>query len=128
VLRVLNGSTIGLCLDTGHLLIGGSDPVAIATYWSSRIAHVHAKDVNLALAEKVRSGELTYQQAVREGIYVPLGRGDVDFHTILAKLNESGFTGWYVMEQDTILPAEPTDEGPLAAVRESIAFLKSLSK
>jgi inosose dehydratase len=126
VLRVLNGSVIGLCLDTGHLLIGGSDPVAIANDWAHRIAHVHAKDVDLALAQKVRSGELSYQEAVRQGIYVPLGQGDVDFRTILTKLTESGFTGWYVMEQDTILAAEPSDEGPVAAVRESIAFLKSL--
>jgi inosose dehydratase len=27
--RVLAGSRIGLCVDTGHLLAGGTDPVAI---------------------------------------------------------------------------------------------------
>ncbi|MDR1767046.1 MAG: TIM barrel protein [Propionibacteriaceae bacterium] len=127
VLRVLNGSSIPLCLDTGHLLIGGSDPVEIARQWAARIAHVHAKDVNLALAKKVQAGELTYQQAVAQGIYVPLGQGDVDFRTIVAKLDEAGFDGWYVMEQDAILPAEPADEGPLGAVRQSIAYLKSLA-
>jgi inosose dehydratase len=127
VLRVLNGSAIPFCLDTGHLLIGGTDPVEIARRWAGRIAHVHAKDVNLALAQQVQDGQLSYQQAVSQGIYVPLGSGDVDFTTIVAKLDEAGFAGWYVMEQDTILADEPKDEGPLAAVRQSIAYLKTLA-
>ncbi|MDR1851204.1 MAG: TIM barrel protein [Propionibacteriaceae bacterium] len=127
VLKVLNGSSMPLCLDTGHLLIGGTDPVEIANDWADRVAHVHTKDVNLELAKKVQSGELTYQQAVLQGIYVPLGQGDVDFKTIVGKLNDVNFAGWYVMEQDTILPTEPSDEGPLKAIRESIEYLKSLA-
>ncbi|MDR1808604.1 MAG: TIM barrel protein [Propionibacteriaceae bacterium] len=127
VLRVLNGSSIPLCLDTGHLLIGGTDPVAITQEWASRIAHVHAKDVNDALAAKVRAKELTYQEAVAQGMYVPLGTGDVDIKAIVTALNAVGYNGWYVMEQDTILPEEPKDEGPLAAVRQSIAYLKTLA-
>jgi inosose dehydratase len=127
VLGVLAGSSIPLCLDTGHLLIGGADPVAIAIAHSDRIAHVHTKDVDAAKAKRVQDGELTYQEAVADGLYVPLGQGDVDFATIVAALTTAGFDGWYVMEQDTILPAEPADEGPLAAVRASIAYLKSLA-
>jgi inosose dehydratase len=127
VLRVLQGSAIPFCLDTGHLLIGGTDPVEIARRWAGRVAHVHAKDVNLALAKQVQDGRLSYQQAVAQGIYVPLGTGDVDFTTIVGKLNEAGFAGWYVMEQDTILASEPADEGPLQAVRQSIAYLKTLA-
>ena len=45
---------------------------------------------------------------------------------IVAALERAGFDGWYVMEQDTILTAEPSGEGPLASVKASIAFLKSL--
>ncbi len=127
ILRVLDGSSISLCLDTGHMLIGGTDPVEIVEQWPSRIAHVHAKDVDKAMVTKVRSGELTYQQAVAQDIYVPLGKGDVDFQTIVARLDEAGFDGWYVMEQDTILSEEPADVGPLGAVRESIAYLRGLT-
>ncbi|MDR0284501.1 MAG: TIM barrel protein [Propionibacteriaceae bacterium] len=126
VTRVLHGSAIPLCLDTGHLLIGGADPVALAEAYAGRIAHVHAKDVDLALARRVQAGELTYQQAVARGMYVPLGRGDVDFARIVSRLTAAGYDGWYVMEQDAILPAEPPGEGPLADVRASIAYLTSL--
>ena len=127
VKRVLAGSAIPLCLDTGHLLIGGTDPVALAKAHADRIVHVHAKDVNLALAKRVQAGELTYQQAVAEGLYTALGEGQVDFAAIVEALNRAGFDGWYVMEQDTILAAEPVGEGPLADVKTSIAFLRALA-
>ncbi len=54
VLRVLDGSAIPLCLDTGHLLIGGTDPVDLARQAPERITHVHLKDVDDALASRVR--------------------------------------------------------------------------
>ncbi len=127
VLRVLEGSTVPLCLDTGHLLIGGTDPAGLAATWAHRINHVHAKDVRVDLARRVQAGELTYTEAVRAGIYVPLGRGDVDLATIVTALDAAGFDGWYVLEQDTILDREPTDEGPVAGVRASIAHLRSLA-
>ncbi|GAB77997.1 inosose dehydratase [Austwickia chelonae] len=124
--RVMEGSQIGLCLDTGHLMIGGTDPVDLVRRYAARINHVHTKDVRQDVVAKVRSGELTYTDAVRQGIYVPLGQGDVDFSSIIKDLNQVGFDGWYVLEQDTILPGEPEGEGPVADVRSSIAFLKSL--
>lgn len=121
--RVLSGSRIPLCLDTGHLLIGGTDPLALATNVPERIKHAHLKDVNAALAAKVQSGEMTYTQAVAAGMYVPLGAGDVDIAGIVKALEDNGFDGWYVMEQDNILEREPDGDGPLADVLASVAFL-----
>ena len=126
VLRVLDGSRVSLCLDTGHLLIGGTDPVALTREFADRINHVHLKDVRADLAGQVQRGEVGYTDAVRAGIYVPLGAGDVDVAAIVAALGEVGFDGWYVLEQDVILPAEPSDEGPVADVRTSLHHLRSL--
>jgi len=126
VQRVLEGSSVPLCLDTGHLLIGGSDPAELARQAPGRIAHAHLKDVDSALAAQVRSGDLTYTQAVREGMYRPLGRGDVDIAAIVEHLEESGYEGWYVLEQDTVLTAEPEGEGPVADVRASFEYLCGL--
>lgn len=127
VYRVLDGSTIQLCLDTGHLLIGGTDPVELVLNSPERIAHTHLKDVNASWAAKVQSGAATYTEAVAGGIYCPLGQGDVDIARIVTTLEAAGYDGWYVMEQDTILESEPTDEGPLADIRASTAFLKGLA-
>jgi inosose dehydratase len=125
--RVLRNSAIPLCLDTGHLLIGGTDPAQLVEEYGDRVNHVHAKDVRAEIAEQVRRGELTYTEAVRRGIYVPLGQGDVDFAGIVRSLEAAGFDGWYVLEQDTILPGEPDDDGPVVDVERSLRFLRNLA-
>ncbi|WP_374967707.1 TIM barrel protein [Terrabacter sp. BE26] len=121
--RVLDGSVIGLCLDTGHLLIGGGDPVALAVRHPERIAHVHLKDVRLDWACRVREGEVTYTEAVKGGMYVPLGRGDVDVRAVVNALEDGGYAGWYVLEQDTVLEGPPEGEGPKGEVMESLNHL-----
>jgi inosose dehydratase len=126
VRRVLEGSAISLCLDTGHLLIGGTDPAELARQAPERVAHTHFKDVNDQIAAQVRSGRLTYTEGVRRGMYRPLGRGDVDFAAIVSRLRSRGYDGWYVLEQDTILTGEPRGEGPVADVRESAGYLRTL--
>jgi inosose dehydratase len=125
--RVLCGSSVPLCLDTGHLLIGGSDPLELARAAADRIAHVHLKDVDATLAGRVRDGDLTYTDAVRGGIYRPLGAGDVDVPAIVAALEGAAYEGWYVMEQDTILTDEPAPgAGPVDDVRRCVAYLEAL--
>lgn len=126
--RVLAGSRVGLCLDTGHLLIGGGDPVELARLHPERIAHVHLKDVRLDLAKGVQEGRQSYTGAVAEGMYVPLGAGDVDIAAIVASLEDAGYAGWYVLEQDTVLTGSPSETGvdPVADVRASLEFIHSV--
>jgi inosose dehydratase len=126
VRRVLEGSAIDLCLDTGHLLIGGTDPAELTRQVPARIAHVHFKDVSEPLAAQVRSGRLTYTEAVGRGLYRPLGTGDVDVAAIVSRLRAAGYPGWYVLEQDTILTGEPAGAGPRADVEHSTAYLRDL--
>jgi inosose dehydratase len=129
VARVLAGSGIGLCLDTGHLLIGGADPVALAAEHAGRIRHTHLKDVDATWARRVHSGDVTYTDAVRQGMYRPLGQGDVDIAAIVGSLEGAGYDGWYVLEQDTILAEAPAlaDRGPIADVRASIEHLMAIA-
>src|SRR4029453_14181983 len=102
VQRVLEGSSVDLCLDTGHLLIGGTDPAELARQAPERIAHVHFKDVDARLAGRGQDGRLHYTQGGRDGMYRPLGSGDVDVPAIVGSLHRRGYDGWYVLEQDTI--------------------------
>jgi inosose dehydratase len=125
--RVLEGSEISLCLDTGHLLIGGTDPAELAREAAARIGHVHLKDVTAAVAQKVAGREISYTEGVAGGLYRPLGQGDVDVAAVVGALEASGYQGWYVLEQDTILDGPPADEGPVRAVRESLSYLDGLS-
>ncbi len=123
--RFLADSDLPLCLDTGHLLIGGTDPLELAREHADRVAHVHLKDVDDAVAARVRAGEITYMQGVQAGMYVPLGAGDVPVGEIVRVLETAGYTGWYVLEQDTSLPdGDPAHAARAAAdVAASIAHL-----
>lgn len=126
VARVLDGSSIPLCLDTGHLMIGGTDPARLAADVPDRIAHTHLKDVDAAAAQRVRAGEIAYSRAVAEGMYRPLGEGDAGIETIVRSLESAGYQGWYVLEQDTVLTAEPA-AGPPPDVLASVAFMSRIA-
>lgn len=126
--RVLADSRIGLCLDTGHLVIGGTDPHQLVRQAAERIAHVHLKDVDAASAEQVRAGHTSYTRAVAAGMYRPLGTGHVEVAAIVAALEAADYQGWYVLEQDTVLATEPLpDSGPLRDVAASLSFLEGVS-
>jgi inosose dehydratase len=128
VSRVLEDSNVELCIDTGHLALAGADPVEIARSASGRVAHVHLKDLDESLAEKVRAGDLAFRQAVIDGLFLPLGDGRVDIGGFVAALEADDYEGWYVIEQDVVLDSEPeTGQGPVIAAERSFAFLEGIA-
>lgn len=98
--RVLAGSDVGLCLDTGHLLVGGGDPVALLHQWAKRLNHVHLKDVRMALMRQIVTAGGTADQIWTRGVFCALGHGELDLDGILAGLRSIDFGGWIVVEQD----------------------------
>jgi len=128
VMQVIQGSNIKFCLDTGHMFLGGTDPVFFSQNYSDRVGHVHMKDVNGELAEKVRSGQISYFTGVSNNLYVPLGQGSIDMRQVVKNLVEgAGYSGWFVLEQDLTLSAEPLNGvGPIETVRRSVEFLRAL--
>ena len=128
VMQVIQGSNIKFCLDTGHMFLGGTDPVFFSQNYSDRVGHVHMKDVDGALAEKVRNGQISYFTGVSNNLYVPLGQGDIDMRQVVKNLVEgAGYSGWFVLEQDLTLSAEPlSGVGPIESVRRSVEFLRAL--
>ena len=102
--RVLRGSGIGLCLDTGHLLIGGGDPVAVARRSGPGGPRPpQGRGGRRRRPRPPRGTELHRRRP--SGMYRPLGAGDVDVAAIVTSLENAGYAGWYVLEQDTILDA-----------------------
>jgi inosose dehydratase len=110
---VLDRVDLGLCLDTGHVAIGGGDPVALARDLGDRIRHVHLKDVSGEQLTRVRRGEVDVETAWEQGLFCTFGEGEVDLTGVLAEL--SSYDGWLVVEQDRI--AVRVDD--IAAVRET---------
>ena len=127
--RVLESSSVGLCVDTGHLYLAGTDPVDVVRQAPDRVLHVHLKDVDPALAERVRSGVVPFRQAVLDGLFVPVGAGGVDIAGVIGILEAAGYRGWYVLEQDVSLADEPAPgEGPKADAIASVAYLRRLAQ
>ncbi|MEU2038280.1 TIM barrel protein [Nocardia niwae] len=125
--RFLADCDLDLCLDTGHLLVGGADPVRLARRHPERIGHIHLKDVRGALADQVRGGKLDYSEAVRRGLYVPLGEGDVDIAALVRTVRHAGYRGWYVLEQDAALRASDSAGKPSGDTGRSLRFLTGIA-
>jgi len=128
--RFLDGCAVALCLDTGHLTIGGSDPVAIAERQAGRIGLVHLKDVDAAVARRLRHGELGLMAATQAGLFPPLGGGMVPIARVIETLTDRGYAGWFVIEQDVAITdgVPPAGEGPVLGVARSLEYLRSLGE
>jgi inosose dehydratase len=115
------------CYDTGHLLIGGVDPVRFATEHGDRIGHVHFKDVDARVAARFAAQELSLMQAVQHGLFRPLGDGDARIDEVVRALAASGYERWLVLEQDLAITGSepPAGGGPVLDVRKSIEFLST---
>jgi inosose dehydratase len=126
---VLAHGELDWCLDTGHLAIGGADPVDFVRAHAERIVHVHLKDVDMELAGRVRSGELSLVDATRLGLFRPLGEGNASIDEVVEQLDRHGYERWLVLEQDTTLTGEepPVGRGPVLDVRKSIDYLATLA-
>ena len=120
---MLSLSDVGLCLDSGHLLIGGGDPVVALRKWSSRINHVHIKDASLTVFEEiVEAGEPTTAIWSRE-VFPVLGKGDANVDGVLSTLFEIGYVGWLVVEQDILPLTKDRFEQAIQDQRANRAFL-----
>lgn len=93
-------SLIGLCLDTGHYVYGGGDPVDAVKKYGSRILHWHLKDVQPEVLQSVREDGVGFLDAVRRGVFCELGDGTVDFPAVAQGLMACGYQGWALVEQD----------------------------
>ena len=114
-----------LCLDVGHYVVGGGDPVAAIEEHAALIGHVHLKDVDPAVLQRMRRGEVpSFATAVRERIFTELGNGALDLLGVLRALDRIGYDGWLMVEQDSswLPPSEAAAIGA-RAVRDALREL-----
>jgi inosose dehydratase len=94
------GPAVGLLYDTGHSAFAGGDPVALVRRHVARIVHVHCKDTRPDILARARREDLSFMQAVVDGIFTVPGDGSVDYATILKVLADHGYAGWLVVEAE----------------------------
>jgi inosose dehydratase len=100
--KAMELTTIDLCLDTGHLLLGGGDPVESLRAWHSRVNHLHAKSARLDVMNRIVADGGSTEEIWRREAFCPLGDGDLDGDGLLALVRQLGWSGWIVVEQDTL--------------------------
>lgn len=122
--RLLEISDVGLCLDTGHLLLGRGDPIAALHEWADRINQVHLKDARLDRLEEIVSEAAPVEEIWRRQAFCALGDGDIAIDHVLETLTEVGYAGWLVVEQD-VLPDPANPQQPVIDQRRNRDYLRS---
>lgn len=104
----------GLCLDVGHFLVGGGEPVHAIGRYGALVTHLHLKDVDPSVLARLRSRDIDgFGAAVRERVFTELGNGALDLHGVLTALDALEYSGWLMVEQDSswLTPSEAAAVG-----------------
>ncbi len=123
--KVLELTEIGLCLDTGHLLLGGGDPVVAMREWKDRINHLHLKDARRDVVEQIIREAAPLPEIWKRKAFCRMGEGDLDVDAMLDLLRGGGYSGWLVVEQDVLPDADDPLGTPARDQRANREFLKA---
>jgi inosose dehydratase len=115
---------LGVCLDTGHYVFGGGDPVEAVRSYGARIRHLHLKDVQLPVLEAARRDEVGFLEAVRRGVFCELGDGAVDLKTVINEMTAGGYSEWAIVEQD--VDTRKMDVKPFESAMRSRQYLRNV--
>lgn len=113
---------VNLCFDTGHYAFGGGDPVQGLIQYRERMGHVHFKDWSQTIFKEVVEKDLDYFDAVGKGIFCELGKGSINFRSVLDELNKQKYSGWIVVEQDVL----PGMGSPKESAKRNREYLNSI--
>lgn len=116
---------VGLCLDTGHCVYGGGDPVDEARKYRSLLHYVHIKDIDADILGEARRQKFDFAQAIGAGVFSRIGSGCIDFDGFFRFLAESSYSGWAIVEQDVIYGK--TSVPPMESMRASLSYLKNVA-
>lgn len=103
------GPSVGLLLDTGHAYSAGYDYQILLEEFGYRINHIHLKDIRGDILKAVREQDLSFNDAVRKGMFAVPGDGIVDFRPLAQFVKDSGYQGWMVVEAEQDPSLEPPD-------------------
>jgi len=123
VLDVIDSELLGVCLDTGHSVYAGFDPVSFYRRYSDRISYLHFKDIDPKVRRQVIDNRTGFYEACAAGLFCNLGQGIVDFPALKRALLAAAFSGWATVEQDR----DPTGaRSTLTDARENLSYLKAI--
>jgi len=118
------GEAVGLLFDSGHCLFAGSDPAAVLNRHIGRVAHVHCKDIRRDVLKRAIAEDMTFLQAVVEGVFTVPGDGCIAFMPLLHRLSEAAYAGWLVVEAEQ----DPRKAHPLTYAQLGYRNLRAMAE
>ena len=122
LMSLTDPGVLGLVFDCGHYSFGGGDPLEGLRKYGKRVWHFHFKDYDRGVGEQVAKNGWDYFQAVRQGVFCELGKGEVDFPSLMHELELLDYDGWGVVEQDVL----PGMGKPKESARRNRQYIRSL--
>ena len=119
-----SGEAVGLLYDTGHCAFSGGDPESLLRRHVGRVVHVHCKDVRPQVLKRARAADMSFMDAVMEGIFTVPGDGVIDYATLLKLLADHGYAGWLVVEAEQ----DPAKAHPLTYATMGYRNLRDLAR
>ena len=123
ILDRIDSSILGVCLDTGHSIYAGFDPVAFYGRHAERVRYLHFKDIDPAVKSHVVEKRIGFYNACALGLFCNLGKGAVDFAALRKVMASNAFSGWATVEQDCDLAGSTS---PLQDAKTNLGFLKTV--
>ncbi|SRR5580765_864922 len=123
VFQATDPDYVGFCLDTGHIVYGGGDPVELCKAYPERISYVHIKAMDPVLVKQAHDEDWPFVRAVHAGCSVTPPAGEPEMSRVIEALADLDKDLFVVCEQDMYGcdPAYPLPTG--IKTREYLASL-----
>ena len=116
--------TVGLLVDTGHMLFAKGNSIKLVETFYERIIHIHCKDIRKDILEKSLNNNVTFRQAFLDGAFTVPGDGCIDYVPFLKKLKEKEYSGWLVVEAEQ----DPAKANPFEYAKIGFNYLSKTAK
>ena len=94
------GDTVGLLVDTGHLVFAGGDLMGVVDRYGHRINHVHTKDIRQEVMATVDRTKDSFLDCVLRGVFTVPGDGMIDYGHFMQALADKNYEGWVIVEAE----------------------------
>jgi len=116
--------SVKLTLDTGHMLFAKGDSKKIFENYSSRLRHIHCKDIRKDVLDKSLKEDLSFRGAFLGGAFTVPGDGCIDYKPLFDILKKNNYSGWLVVEAEQ----DPKKANPLEYAIKGYKYLTETLK
>ena len=116
--------SVKLTLETGHMLFAQGNSKKILEDFSSRIIHIHCKDIRKNVLDNSLENDLSFRGAFLDGAFTVPGDGCIDYKPLFDILKVKNYSGWLVVEAEQ----DPAKANPFKYAKIGYKYLTETLK